>query len=557
MNQSDLGYQMILDGIQDMVVVMRVSENQQQFYYEFINKKAAEVLGDSIDIIDKEITEVNFPAVSAVMYEQYRTVIELRSPITYQDEFFYRRTPRKASETTLTPLFEGDKITRIVAVTRDITSIKKTENQKEMSNHRLELSRQRYKSLFAENTEPIAYLDLSSEILRTNKAFDQFINQPAKVTTGQTLATVLNPVHLTKFNQAFTKTVKGDVSVVDIKIFLNEQSEAVLQVKFIPMLLEGDVRGVYVILKDISYELFTKQALMASEERFRLIAENSSDLIELIDEKGRLVYLSPSHEKVLDYSTKRLAELHIYDIVVPEDHDKIEQLLTATYVKGQSITMELRFFNRENNPCWFELCAQPIFIEDNFFKHIVIVARNIEERKKYEERLKKLAYYDFLTNLPNRRLFNDRLNQVIATSKRRDTRFAVMMLDLDDFKKINDQMGHDVGDKVLIEFGERIKFSIREVDTVARLGGDEFIILISHFDDETNINRIVDRIEKAIAKPWRICDHTFSIKSSIGVAIPTFKGFTAQQILNKADECLYHAKNTGKNKAVIDFFDAE
>lgn len=552
MNKNKVDYQAILNGIQDMIFVMRVSEDQQLFYYDYLNKVAMEELGLSENIIGKEIAEVNSLQVTAVLYEKYRTVIELREPITYQDDYIIKQETKKVSETTLTPQFEGEKVVRIIALTRDITAFKETEREKDLSNHRLKLSRLRYKSLFAENSDSIIYLDLQGKILRANQAFNRLMNQSDENFRGKAFLDILKPKRLSKVKQAFQQTLGGTSSVVDTEVSMSDDTEAVLQIKLTPMMLEQEIRGVYAIMKDMTAEQFAKEALMASEERFRLIAENSSDLIQLIDERGQFVYLSPSHQKVLGYDPNALFNRKLLDIVDQQDHQLIKELL-ETYQKANTHSIEVRFNDINDKEKWFELRAQPIFTKNKHFKHIVVVARDIEERKQHEEQLRQFAYHDYLTNLPNRRLFHDRLDQVIATHERKQhNNFAVMMLDLDDFKKINDQYGHDTGDKVIIEFGQRLKSAVREMDTVARMGGDEFMILLPEVDDARNVERVVKRIEGVIAQPWQVDSYQFSLGSSIGIIIPTCKNFDAQQIINKADEVLYQAKNTGKNKSIIE-----
>lgn len=551
MGNNELCYQTVLDGIQDMIFVMRVSESKDLFYYEFINKKAIDVLNLSKVIIGKEITEINSAEITAILHEKYRIVIEQKQPITYEGNFYIEEVGNMVLETTLTPQFEGEKIVRIVTLTRDITAFKETDRERQVSNQRLKLSRRRYKSLFAENTDAIVYLDLAGEILRVNKAFENLINQDKKDCHGQNFFAILQPNRLVKVVQAFNQTVHGEAAIVDTEYVMADGSEAVLQVKFIPMIVEEEIRGVYAIIKDMTTERFSKQALMASEERFRLIAENSSDLIHLLGENGQFVYLSPSHQKVLGYDLDKLENMELNEIVAKADQPVIVRALATAYQEGNAVTAEIRFIDQLNKALWFELRIQPVFTKSDHFKHMVVVARDIQERKRYEVKLRKLAYHDSLTGLPNRRLFNDRLDQVLANYQRKDLRFAVMMLDIDDFKKINDQMGHDVGDKVMIEFGRCLKDAVREMDTVARMGGDEFMILLPEIDEESNVSKIIERIETAIKKPWQINGQIFSVKSSIGAVIPACKAFTAHQIIVKADEVLYQAKNTGKDKAII------
>lgn len=324
-----------------------------------------------------------------------------------------------------------------------------------------------------------------------------------------------------------------------------------LQVKLTPIDFNNQIQGVYAIIKDMSAEHTAKQALIESEERFRLIAENSYDLISLLDDHGKIVYASPSYGYLLGYPVEFFENKLLSEIVFKSDHTLLEQAIRDAVTKQVSFTVDCRIANRLNDWLWFELNGQPVFTRNHQFKHLVIVGRDITDRKKYEERLKVLAYHDSLTELPNRRLFQDRLEQVIATYERKHQPFAIMMLDLDDFKCVNDQMGHDVGDEVMKEFGKRLQQSVREMDTVARLGGDEFIILLPDIESEANVDKIVKRINNAIKEVWSVASFSFYMTTSIGVVIPNTKGFTAHALMKKADQALYQAKNNGKNESVL------
>lgn len=166
-------YQSLLNGIQDMIFVMRVSEDQRYFYYQFINTSAMKMTGYTAAIIGKEIAEVNPDHITTILHEKYREVVSGRVPITYQDSFHAHHSGHTVSETTLTPIFVGETVTQIVGLTRDITTLKQAEWEKDKSQQKLQFSRQRYKSLFDQNPDPILYLDLKGRIKRGNQAFER------------------------------------------------------------------------------------------------------------------------------------------------------------------------------------------------------------------------------------------------------------------------------------------------------------------------------------------------------------------------------------------------
>jgi diguanylate cyclase (GGDEF)-like protein len=174
---------------------------------------------------------------------------------------------------------------------------------------------------------------------------------------------------------------------------------------------------------------------------------------------------------------------------------------------------------------------------------------DITGRKTDEEQIRQLAYYDTLTNLPNRRLLQDRLNQVLSQSRRFRRSLAIMFLDLDHFKLINDRFGHDAGDELLKEVATRLSECVRAGDTVSRQGGDEFVIILAEIRDSTDASRVADKIFKALERPVHIGDQEIIVNTSIGISVYSVDGADdAQELLKKADNAMYAAKKAGRNR---------
>jgi diguanylate cyclase (GGDEF)-like protein/PAS domain S-box-containing protein len=179
--------------------------------------------------------------------------------------------------------------------------------------------------------------------------------------------------------------------------------------------------------------------------------------------------------------------------------------------------------------------------------HYIGVFSDITSEKENEERLHYLAHYDQLTNLPNRILFTDRLKHALSLSRRARNQVAVMFLDLDGFKEINDSLGHASGDELLHQVAERLTACLRESDTVARFGGDEFTIVLPEIDSEESVAKIARKITKEIAKPYDLNGSQASVTTSIGISIYPTDGQQAHTLIQKADKAMYHAKRHGKN----------
>ncbi|ASK67924.1 diguanylate cyclase [Shewanella bicestrii] len=184
--------------------------------------------------------------------------------------------------------------------------------------------------------------------------------------------------------------------------------------------------------------------------------------------------------------------------------------------------------------------------QDNRLTHFVIVITDISERKAEEEHLRHIAHHDALTNLPNRVLFHTKLEQAIIHAQRSDGIFAILFLDLDNFKPVNDEFGHDVGDKLLQEVAKRLTGNIRQIDTITRLGGDEFVILLEHLPNEESVPVLTQKITQAVTAPYIIHEHKLRIGVSIGSAIFPCHGTDAKTLINYADQAMYAVKKANK-----------
>lgn len=180
--------------------------------------------------------------------------------------------------------------------------------------------------------------------------------------------------------------------------------------------------------------------------------------------------------------------------------------------------------------------------------HFLCVQQDVSDKKELERKIEFLAYHDVLTGLPNRSLFNDRMQQAISQSKRDQCEFALLFVDLDGFKGINDSFGHAVGDQLLQMVADRLRASVREGDTVARLGGDEFMVLLRAVSDDLDLKNIVSKLIERLARPYELSAGYASITASVGVSRYPSDGRVAEKLMSCADEAMYQAKHAGKNR---------
>ena len=209
--------------------------------------------------------------------------------------------------------------------------------------------------------------------------------------------------------------------------------------------------------------------------------------------------------------------------------------------------VELPGLRKDGTRFLLELTVNEIKFETR--RAFVGIVRDITERKRVEAKLIHLAQYDALTGLPNRALFMDRLAGATLRANRANRALAVLFLDLDGFKKVNDTLGHHSGDELLKKFGERLTLAVRKSDTVARLAGDEFTIILEELTDlEADTRAVADKIIASMRHPFDLPDGSVSVTTSIGIAIHAGAGANVDALLRKADDAMYRAKFSGKNR---------
>jgi diguanylate cyclase (GGDEF)-like protein len=194
------------------------------------------------------------------------------------------------------------------------------------------------------------------------------------------------------------------------------------------------------------------------------------------------------------------------------------------------------------------LSIKVVLNEDGSKRMYLAIFSDITERKQADELIWKQANFDLLTKLPNRRLYSDRLEHEMKIAHRNGSPLALLFIDLDFFKQVNDTLGHDIGDLLLVRAGERISKSVRESDTVARMGGDEFTAILPHIDSIENAYKIAELMVKKLAQPFDLNGHIVTISASIGLAIFPNDAENSKELLQKADKAMYEAKRHGRNR---------
>ncbi|WP_051933456.1 bifunctional diguanylate cyclase/phosphodiesterase [Massilia sp. BSC265] len=292
-----------------------------------------------------------------------------------------------------------------------------------------------------------------------------------------------------------------------------------------------------------------KQAELGLRVRERAIYSSLNAIVITHCEEGehRIEYVNPAFECITGYTLAEIKGLDPRFMAIPGcDEDERSRVRDALKRK-ESVRAVLRNTRKNGEVFWNDLRIDPVSNGDGEITHFVGVINDITEARHYERRLHHLAHHDPLTGLANRTLLQDRLRQAIDWAQRDGFMVALAFLDLDNFKHINDNFGHDAGDTVLREVALRLRESMREDDTIARMGGDEFVLVICNPASHEQVAELIERIRRSVMAPVRVKDQDILPGASIGVSLFPEDGDSPEKMMRAADAAMYHAKTLGKN----------
>ncbi len=309
--------------------------------------------------------------------------------------------------------------------------------------------------------------------------------------------------------------------------------------------LDGKLKFI-AIAQDITERKRAEQALRDSAQELRLFADNVPAMTVSFDENLHCRFANKAFAEFFGFTVNSILGRHLRDIAGEEGYREIEAYFRRA-LRGQAVTYQRtrRLANGESH--YLEVKLLPHSGDRGKILGCFAVTTDITEHKLAEERIQRVAHHDSLTGLPNRALFNDRLHQAISLAKRDSRQFALLFLDLDRFKPVNDTLGHTAGDELLKGVAARIRRQVRESDTVARIGGDEFTVILSDIDRREDVAIIARKAIAALAAPFRLgnCKHSVEIGTSIGIAIYPADGRDADTLVRAADTAMYSAKPAG------------
>jgi len=424
--------------------------------------------------------------------------------------------------------------------TRDITT-------KHMAEVALRESEAKFSQIFSESPDSIAIIDFESlVVMDVNNHYLEAFGYTVEEIQGQPIADVLADVEdLKSAGTLVNNTGRANNLEIDL---LDKSGKAHPSLVSISSVEISGKTALLCIAKDVRKQRETEIKLRRSEQRFRGTFENAPLGMMLADTTGQIFQGNRFAADLLAYEEKHFPGMHLSRLVPAKDRPRLleilEQLLAGDISQSHS---ERKLIAQNGVEIWVNLHTVLQKAEDGAPLYFIIQMADITEMKRSQERMERLAFYDTLTDLANRRLFNDRLQQAIVRTQRSRKSAALFYLDLDQFKRVNDTLGHDAGDALLKHVSLRLQKCVRKEDTVARPGGDEFTIILVDINSISDASRVAEKILAELRKPIAIAGQQLVVTTSIGITMMPQDSDDAQTLMRNADMAMYKAKERGRN----------
>jgi len=292
----------------------------------------------------------------------------------------------------------------------------------------------------------------------------------------------------------------------------------------------------------------TERKSAEANMRIQISAMNAaSDQIVITDGEECVEFVNPAFERATGFSREEVIGKNASCLVAGKRDETSHTEIWKANRAGKTWHGEIVGRRKDGNHCPEDMTVTPVMNDASVVEHCIAIKRDITAQKIYEAQLDRMAHHDSLTGLPNRLLFSDRLTQRIAEARRRGEQVAVMFLDMDRFKLVNDTLGHNSGDRLLTQVADRLKTALRDADTVARMGGDEFTVILSQVRDLDDASMIARRILDTVSKPFHLGGHELYLTASIGISVFPSDGSDVETLVRNADAAMYHAKESGRD----------
>ena len=417
---------------------------------------------------------------------------------------------------------------------------------------------EQFRSLVQHALDIIAILEADGTIRYINPAVEKTLGHKTEALIGTEIFDLVHPDDTEQVSASFAEILQNPrTKRISMKFRARDAGGFSHYIELVGTNLHDvpTVRGIVIYARDVTERELAEEILRESEEKFRLLAENAQDLIYLyrLSPTSGFQYVSPSATTISGYRPEEYyadPEL-LFKLVHEDDRHLVERFWRSpeAYVEGFPAQ---RWIRKDGGVIWTEQRNKLIHDREGNLVAVEGIVRDVTDRKRMEEHLEYQAYHDPLTDLPNRSLIIDRLTHALARANRRGSHVAILFMDLNDFKVINDSLGHEAGDHLLVALADRLQGCLRLEDTLARLGGDEFVILLEDTSNLSDATRICERILEELRRPFMLDEREVFVTPSIGIALDTPGQESPEELLRNADTAMYQAKEKGVHYRMFD-----
>ena len=397
--------------------------------------------------------------------------------------------------------------------------------------------------LLADNV-PVLIAHFSAPDMRclfANKAYAETWGRDVESVIGHTVEEIIGAEGYRQIEPHIQRVLKGETVTYERAIEAADGTSRVIEVNLLPQLAEdGAVVAAFVLISDITHHRHSEQEVRESEERLRKFAEATHEGI-IFHEKGVLTDCNDAALRLIGYRYEELVGKPVLDFVAPDSRDTVLNNIRMGYERPYEGTI----LHKNGSRIAVELTGKVMPYKGKHYRMTVV--RDIRDRKEAEARIQFLAHHDILTGLPNRVLLMDRLEFILASARRRDGKAGILFMDLDNFKTVNDSLGHAAGDALLRLVASRIEGALRSVDVVSRLGGDEFLVILPDLENEQSPVAVAEKLLAAVSEPVVLEGQSLSVTPSIGIAVFPRDGDGAETLIRNADAAMYLAKDRGRS----------
>ncbi|PKN11055.1 MAG: hypothetical protein CVU70_00785, partial [Deltaproteobacteria bacterium HGW-Deltaproteobacteria-5] len=542
LRQSEVKYRTILEEMDEAYFEVDLSGN-----YTYVNDAISRLLGYPKEELlgttfRKQVNEKD----TALLYEAFGKIFTTGMPVR---DIAYKAIRKSGevrySEITGFPIQnQKGEVVGFRGIGRDITERKRMEEA-------LRQSEVKYRTILEEMDEAYFEVDLSGNYTYVNDAISRLLGYPQEELLGTTFRKQVNEKDMALLYDAFGKIFTNGKPVRDIsyKAIRKDGEIRYAEIAGFPIQNQkGEVIGFRGIGRDVTERKRMEEILRQSEQRYRTILEEMDDAYFEVDLTGNYTYVNDAISRLLGYPQEELLGTTFRKQVNEEDTALLYDAFGKIFTNGKPVRdIAYKAIRKDGEVRYAEIAGFPIQNQKGEVIGFRGIGRDVTERKRSEEQIRHMATHDALTELPNRMMFGQLLNHAIQAAKRNKRQLAVLFIDLDRFKIINDTLGHEAGDLLLQTIAARFRQTLRAMDVVARLGGDEFIILVEEVDNPGQLVTVAQKILSAAMKPVSLMGEECRVTASVGISMYPEDGEDEQVLMKTADKAMYFAKEEGKN----------